>query len=151
MIGRPFLPFIIHHSHFILYLMKYPLAIITAAAAVVAAIIRSVIGDPPPATDPDAASPVPPITARQVENFAVAGGTDAEIADRFLKDPEFVAREYADVLRVARAQRKLHLRVAQFALAKKLNSPMLIWLGRNVLWQSNQPTEEGEAMPEVLE
>lgn len=131
--------------------MRYPLAIFTAAAAALAAIIQSIVGDSEPKVDPDAAAEIPQITPRLVERFAMIGGTDAEIADRFLKDESEIRREYRDVLRSGRAAHHLAIRHFQFEAAKKLNATALTWLGRNCLGQSNSPTNPGEAEPRVIE
>ncbi len=131
--------------------MKYPLAIFTAAAAAVTAIIQSIVGNTEPKFNPDAATEIPPITPRQVEKLAMIGGTDAEIADRFLKDESEIRRDYRDVLRSTRAVHKLSIRQFQFEAAKKLNATALTWLGRNGLGQSNNPTATGEPEPRVLE
>jgi hypothetical protein len=129
--------------------MKYPLAIFTAAAAAVAVLLRPLMGDVETIDiDPDAASTVPRITPILVERLAYAGGTDAEIADRFLMDETSLREQYPDVLRAARAVRQMNLRGLQFDLARKLNGPMLIWLGRNELNQSLAPTKLGEAEPD---
>jgi hypothetical protein len=102
-----------------------------------------------PASDSESATPIPPMTARRVEAYAYAGGTDTEIAERFGVDESTIRHEFADVLRVARARRRLALRGLQYELAKKLNGPVLMWLGRNELGQSNNPIQPGEPEPEI--
>jgi hypothetical protein len=98
--------------------------------------------------DSDEASPIPPMTPRLVEQYALAGGTDREIADRFLIDEETMRGAYGDVLRSNRALHNLNIRVKQYhAAVKDGNSTMLTWLGRNDLGQSTKPETPGEALP----
>ncbi len=98
----------------------------------------------------DGPTPVPKITARAVEKLAFVGGTDQEIADRFQVDVKFLRQRYRGVLRVARALRKLAIRGYQSDQAKK-SVPMQIWLGRNELGQSQNPTPPEEQLPEIHE
>jgi hypothetical protein len=127
-----------------------PYQIITAAAAVVANLVRLLM-DQPIWSEADQASTVPMITPKQVEKLAYAGATDAEIADRFLLDESVVANDYRPVLRVARAVRRMQIRGAQFNVATKGNASMLTWLGRNELGQSLNPASPGERMPSIEE
>jgi hypothetical protein len=128
--------------------MNLSFLILFAAAAIVlfAGMVWAVTGESNPSDD--WASPIPRMTAKLVEQLAYAGGTNAEIADRFLSSEAFVARRYGNVLRSVRAQRKIHIRSLQFDLAKKLNASMLIWMGRNDLGQSNDPPAPEEPLPE---
>jgi hypothetical protein len=87
------------------------------------------------------------MTPKLVEQLAYAGGTDAEIADRFLVDESVIANEFQLVLRKARAVRHIQIRGLQFDVAKKGNAPILTWLGRNELGQSLNPTSPGQPMP----
>jgi hypothetical protein len=106
-----------------------------------------------PAIDNSAASavPPPPLSAKLVEQYAYAGGSDGEIAARFLIDEGSLRRRFPDVLRAARAVRHLTLRKQQFDLAREGNATMLTWLGRNELGQSLNPSQRGEAEPELGE
>jgi hypothetical protein len=101
------------------------------------------------ANDPDDWTPIPPLRAKIVESFVFAGCTDQEIADRFLVDAEHIRREFAAVLRATRGLRAYRLRQAQSKLAFDGNSPTLIWLGKNCLGQSNSPTAQGVAEPDL--
>jgi hypothetical protein len=130
--------------------MKPLLSIITAAAAAIAALIRLSLGDDGfHWVDPDAASVPPPITPKLIERYAQAGVPDQVIADRFLVDVSLIQTEYADVLRSARAMRDIALRGCQLELARKLNGPMLVWLGKNELGQSNSRDDEEMKLPEI--
>lgn len=93
--------------------------------------------------------PPPPLSAKLVEQYAYAGGSDGEIAARFLIDESSLRRRFADVLRAARAVRHLQLRKHQFDLAREGNTAMLTWLGRNELGQSLNPMQPGAAEPEL--
>lgn len=101
--------------------------------------------------DPDAATPIPKLCDKHVEQYAYGGGTDAEIAARFLIDEELLRQQFSTVLITSRALRSLHLRTFQFELAKKGNGPMLTWLGRNELGQSLTPTTPGIPEPGLEE
>jgi hypothetical protein len=128
--------------------MNLSFIILIASAAIVlfAGMMWVVTGEPNPSDD--WASPIPKMTAKLVEQYAYAGGTNAEIADRFLSDEAHIADRYRHILRSVRAQRKIHIRSLQFDLAKKLNASMLIWMGRNDLGQSTDPPPPEEPMPE---
>jgi hypothetical protein len=97
------------------------------------------------------AVPPPPLSPRLVEQYALAGCSDNEIADRFLIDPASLRRRFPDVLRAARAVRCVTLRRLQYDLARDSNSTMLIWLGRNELGQSLNPHQPGAAEPDLEE
>jgi hypothetical protein len=129
--------------------VRFAPTLLAAAAAAVAGFIRAAIGyDQMHWIDPaDQATAIPPISEKLVEQYAYAGATDREIADRFLIDPADLQRDYPNVLRVARALRSMSIRGLQYDLAKKLNGPMLTWLGRNELNQSLNPTAPGVAPP----
>ena len=133
-------------------LMKPIYSIIAAAAASIAGLIKLAVGDDGFIwVDPDAASEIPRITAKLVEQLAYAGGSENEIADRFGVDVQTLRREYGHVIRVGHALHKLTLRGCQFDVARKLNSPMLIFLGKNSLGQSNNPSAPGQPMPETTD
>lgn len=102
-------------------------------------------------SETEPASDIPDLTGRKVEGYAVVGGTDAEIADRFDIDPATLRADFERTLRVSRAVSKLSLRRAQWDLAMKGNGPMLTWLGRNMLGQSLNPQTPGEKEPEFEE
>ncbi len=130
--------------------MKPIYSLIAAAAACVAALVRLAVGDDGFVwVDPDAASEIPRITAKAVEQLAYVGGSETEIADRFNVDVTTLRRDYAQALRVGYALHRLTLRGCQFDLARKLNGPVLIFLGKNMLGQSNNPTASGQPMPET--
>jgi hypothetical protein len=128
--------------------MKHFFAIITAAAAVVAALIRLALGtDDPDFEASDDATPIPPMTARLVERYAYAGATDRDIAERFMIEETQLREQYNKVLIPARAVRRMTLHGLQLDLAKKLNGPILTWLGKNELGQANKPEDPDDTMP----
>jgi hypothetical protein len=89
-------------------------------------------------------------TPQRIEKLATIGCTDDEIADRFLAEPDWIRRTFHEQLRRGRARFHIALRMAQYTLATKDSAAaMLIWLGRNVLGQSNSPTHAGEPEPEL--
>jgi hypothetical protein len=132
--------------------MKPIFAIISAAATALAALIRMSTGnDGMHWIDPDAASEIPPMTPKLVERIAQTGATDQEIADRFLVDVGVIQRDFADVLRSSRALHNIAIRGCQLELARKLNGPILVWIGRNSLRQTNSIQASDEKMPETTD
>lgn len=102
--------------------------------------------------------PVPP---DEVELMAKIGCTDSEIADHFNIKDDTLRRNFADYLTKGRSELKQRLRKAQLKLALGGNATMLIWLGKNILGQSDSPqsnskgvlpwTEEDDDTAKLLE
>ena len=128
--------------------MKNSIPLFTAAAAALAALIRQVMEAPFFFPD-DQAAEIPRMTPKLVQQYVLMGGRDQDIADRFLVDIDEFRRQFAPVLRSTRGYRKIHLLSMQFESAKKLCPTMLIFLGKNELGQSNNPTQPGEPEPEI--
>jgi DNA-binding CsgD family transcriptional regulator len=82
------------------------------------------------------------IDERIVEAMASIGGTDAEIADFLGCDPGTIRNRCADVLAKARASMRTRLRRAQFRAALGGNPALLIWLGKQMLGQSDKIEHE---------
>jgi hypothetical protein len=93
-------------------------------------------------------TPIPDLNCKNVERYSLVGCTDQEIADRFLVDVDYVRREFKPVLRATRGLRAYRLRYAQTKLALDGNGPMLNWLGRNGLGQSNNASLPGTDDPD---
>jgi len=83
-------------------------------------------------------TPVPP---DEVELMAQIGCTDREIAEHFGVTDTTLRRNFVDFLIKGRSQLKQKLRQAQLRVAFEGNPTMLIWLGKNIL----QQTETGLA------
>ncbi len=130
--------------------MKTPFQVYSAAATVVSTLVRQAV-EAHYWSPEERASVLPPITPRLVEQIAFVGAIDTEIADRFLIDEAEVRAQFRDILRRTRAVRRINIRSLQFEVAKKLNGPMLIWIGRNELGQSLNPTDALVPEPEIQE
>lgn len=81
-------------------------------------------------------TPVPP---DEVEMMAKIGCTDQEIADHYGVTQQALKRNLVDYLIKGRSEMKQTLRKAQLRVALEGNATMLIWLGKNLLGQSDSP------------
>lgn len=75
----------------------------------------------------------------QVVKLASYGCTNIEIANFFGCDESLIRKSYSEFLTKGRAEGKTNLRKWQYNVAKKGNVTMLIWLGKQVLGQSENP------------
>lgn len=78
------------------------------------------------------------IDERIVKAMAMVGGTTQEIAEFFGCSDTVIQKRFGDVVRAARAGRKLRLRQAQYQLAIAGNATMQIWLGKQELGQFDE-------------
>jgi hypothetical protein len=85
----------------------------------------------------------------QVEELASLGCTDRDIANFFGIKEDTLRNNFADNLVKGREDLKVSLRRAQLKLALSGNAVMLIWLGKNLLGQSDSPvnTEDNKPLP----
>ena len=99
------------------------------------------------------------IDGEQVQKLASFGCTNTEIASFFGCDESLIRKSYSEFITKGRQSGKIRLRQAQFRRAignigqdgKPLNDgsvPMLIWLGKQILGQTEQPTLTEEDMVE---
>jgi len=84
-----------------------------------------------------------PIDKDEVAKWARAGATQAEIAGRMGVTLRTLCRrlqekEYRDLIPKAQAELKISLRSKQVQLALSGNPTMLIWLGKQMLGQTDQ-------------
>ena len=77
------------------------------------------------------------IDTEEVQKLAKYGMTNVEIADFFGCDESLIRKSYSEYLTKGRAKMKLRLRQLQWKSAEKLNAVMLIWLGKQMLGQSD--------------
>tara|TARA_R100000426_G_C4791618_1_gene98844 strand:- start:15 stop:494 length:480 start_codon:yes stop_codon:yes gene_type:complete len=70
-----------------------------------------------------------------------------EIADWFAIPRETLKYNFRDLIQKGYNSTKQQLRKAQIDVALKGNVSMLIWLGKNMLGQSDQPIDAGEQQP----
>lgn len=88
---------------------------------------------------------VPP---QEVEDLAAIGCNNKEIAAWFGIDDSTLAYNFKQELEKGRANLKQSLRRAQLKLALTGNAVMLIWLGKNILGQTDSPqTTQAEVLP----
>ena len=84
------------------------------------------------------------IPPQEVYKLAQMGCKNQEIADWFGIDENTMTYNFSEQLIKGRENLKQSLRRAQISLALNGNAVMLIWLGKNILGQSDNPTN-GEA------
>tara|TARA_B100000963_G_C22277377_1_gene515584 strand:+ start:319 stop:621 length:303 start_codon:yes stop_codon:yes gene_type:complete len=82
------------------------------------------------------------IDTEEVQKLAKYGMTNVEIADFFGCDESLIRKSYSEYLTKGRAEMKLRLRQLQWDSAEKGSAAMLIFLGKNILGQSDIPVGE---------
>jgi hypothetical protein len=88
--------------------------------------------------------PVPP---EEVEKLAAMGCTNRDIAHWFGVAEDNIRRHFADQIIKGREGLKQSLRQAQIKLALTGNAVMLIWLGKNILGQTDTPNNSEDKKP----
>ena len=88
------------------------------------------------------------LDTKQVEQLAGYGCTDTEIASFFDISRTTLERNYEHYLTKGREEGKIRLRQMQWASAKKGNVAMLIWLGKQLLGQSDKQEITTTELPE---
>ena len=88
------------------------------------------------------------LDTKQVEQLASFGCTDTEIASFFDISRTTLERNYEHYLTKGREEGKIRLRQYQWASAKKGNVAMLIWLGKQLLNQSDKQEITTTDLPE---
>jgi hypothetical protein len=86
------------------------------------------------------------IKTDEVVKLASYGCTNVEIADFFGCDESLIRKSYSEYLTKGRADMKIRLRKMQFNLAEK-SAVMGIWLGKQILNQTDYPITEDLARP----
>ena len=82
------------------------------------------------------------IDTKQVQKLASLGCTNKEISEFFGCSADLLEKSYSEFLTKGRAEMKLRLRQLQWKSSEKLNAVMLIWLGKQILGQSDIPVGE---------
>ena len=82
-----------------------------------------------------------------VYKLAVIGSSDREIARWFDMDENTLRYNFSDIMEKGREDLKHSLRKAQIKLALSGNATMLIWLGKNILSQSDTPSNTDANTP----
>ena len=88
------------------------------------------------------------LDTKQVEQLAGFGCTDTEIASFFDISRTTLERNYEHYLTKGRESGKIRLRQYQWSAAKKGNVAMLIWLGKQLLNQSDKQEITTTELPE---
>ena len=88
------------------------------------------------------------LDTKQVEQLAGFGCTDTEIASFFNISRTTLERNYEQYMTKGRESGKIRLRQMQWASAKKGNVAMLIWLGKQLLGQSDKQEITTTDLPE---
>jgi DNA-binding CsgD family transcriptional regulator len=82
-----------------------------------------------------------------VYKLAAMGCTDKEIANWFDIDHNTLKYNFANIIAKGRDDLKQSLRRSQIKLALSGNATMLIWLGKNILGQSDNPVDSEANTP----
>jgi len=83
----------------------------------------------------------------EVWKLAEIGCTDKEIAEWFMIKEDTLRYNFAEYLTKGRAGMKRRLRAVQISTALQGNATLLIWLGKNILGQSDNPTNTEDNQP----
>ena len=78
------------------------------------------------------------IDTKQVEQLAALGCTNTEIASFFGCSKDLISKSYSTNVAKGKEKGKIRLRKLQWNAAEKGNVPMLIWLGKQVLGQTDK-------------
>ena len=78
------------------------------------------------------------INKKQVQNLARLGCTNIEIADFFGCDESLIRHSYSEFLIKGRSEQKMRLRQLQWNSAERGNIVMQIFLGKNLLGQTDK-------------
>lgn len=89
------------------------------------------------------------VVPKDVYELAALGCNDREIARWFDINEETLRYNFKDIMEKGREDLSHSLRRAQIKLALSGNAVMLIWLGKNILGQSDTPTsgDDNKALP----
>ena len=87
------------------------------------------------------------IDPESVEKLAGYGCTNREIADFYGCTESLIGKSYSSFLIKGRTKGKMRLRQLQWNAAEKGNVAMLIFMGKNLLGQSDNPNESDNNEP----
>jgi hypothetical protein len=87
------------------------------------------------------------VTPDDVYRLSAIGSTDREIARWFDIDENTLRYNFSDIIAKGREDLTQSLRHAQLKLALSGNATMLIWLGKNILLQQENPTNTDDNKP----
>ena len=78
------------------------------------------------------------LATEKVEQLAGFGCTNTEIASFFGCDESLIRKSYSEFLTKGRDKGKIRLRQLQWRAAERGNVSMMIWLGKQVLGQTDR-------------
>ena len=78
------------------------------------------------------------IDTKQLEQLASFGCTNREIASFFGCSEHLIKKSYSSFLTKGKDEGRIRLRKLQWVAAEKGNTPMLIWLGKQILDQKDK-------------
>lgn len=89
------------------------------------------------------------VDPEEVRKLAALHCTIKEIAEWFNTTEKTISYHFAGIITKAKLETKNNLRRTQLRVAMSGNVPMLIWLGKNLCGQSDNPinTESSEILP----
>lgn len=87
------------------------------------------------------------IPPEEIQKLARLGCSVEEMSDWFGVPANTIKYNFSDLIAKGRSETKQSLRRAQIALALKGNATMLIWLGKNMLGQSDSPLDSEANTP----
>ena len=87
------------------------------------------------------------IDPKEVEKLAAIGMKNSEISEYLDIDDSTLAYNFKQELAKGRHNLKVSLRRAQISVALGGSVPMLIWLGKNILGQSDSPLDSDANQP----
>jgi len=87
------------------------------------------------------------INPEEITKLASYGCTNTEIADFYGCDESTIRKSYSEYLKKGRSEGKIRLRKIQWGIAEKGNAVMGIWLGKNILGQSDNGMMEDDDSP----
>ena len=91
------------------------------------------------------------IDTKQLEQLASFGCTNREIASFFGCSEDLIKKSYSSFLTKGKDAGKIRLRKLQWNAAEKGNVPMLIWLGKQLLDQTDkQELTEVKPIDEIV-
>lgn len=86
--------------------------------------------------------PKKPLDEEQIRKLASVGCSNESIAIQMQCSVDTLTRRYAELLKKSREGMKTSLRIWQLEAARKGNVSMLIWLGKQLLGQTDNPMQE---------
>lgn len=89
------------------------------------------------------------INEKELEKLASYGCTNTEIADFFGVTEGTIRKGYSEIITKGKSRLKQRLRKAQIDYALSGNATLLIWLGKNILGQSDGENEKGLSETEL--